>query len=117
YGPRPHQLIDRCPSQKQKPGGDRDSNIGDEPNQDRTQRVAHARPPPSQPRRRPPCGKLTTQRIDSNQTAARSYCRKGAAEEPYLNHLLEVATQVVARGQGRGAAHAARKPEPRFRFE
>jgi hypothetical protein len=30
HGPRPHQLIDRCPSQKQKPGSDRDSNAGDE---------------------------------------------------------------------------------------
>jgi hypothetical protein len=30
HGPRPHQLIDRCPSQKQKPGSDRDSNVGDE---------------------------------------------------------------------------------------
>jgi hypothetical protein len=44
YRPRPHQLIDRCPCQKQKPGGDHDSNIGDEPNQDRMQRVAHANP-------------------------------------------------------------------------
>src|SRR5512132_3146468 len=34
-----------CPCQKQKPGGDHDSNIGDEPNQDRIQRVAHANPP------------------------------------------------------------------------
>src|SRR5215831_5119898 len=32
HGPRPHQLIDRCPSQKQKPGSDRDSNVGDESN-------------------------------------------------------------------------------------
>ena len=30
HGPRPHQLIDRCHSQKQKPGSDRDSNVGDE---------------------------------------------------------------------------------------
>src|SRR6201982_3221954 len=45
YRPRPHQPIDRCPCQKQKPGGDHDSNIGDEPNQDRMQRVAHANPP------------------------------------------------------------------------
>ena len=45
YRPRPHQLIDRCPCQKKKPGGDHDSNIGDEPNQDRMQRVAHANPP------------------------------------------------------------------------
>src|SRR2546430_17353895 len=45
YRPRPHQLRDRCPCQKQKPGGDHDSNIGDEPNQDRIQRVAHANPP------------------------------------------------------------------------
>jgi dienelactone hydrolase len=45
YGPRPHQLIDCCPCQKQKPGGDHGSNIGEEPSQDRTQRVAHAHPP------------------------------------------------------------------------
>src|SRR6266404_8312295 len=45
YRPRPHQLIDRCPCQKQKSGGDHDSNIGDEPKQDRMQRVAHANPP------------------------------------------------------------------------
>jgi len=32
HGPRPHQLIDRCHSQKQKPGSDRDSNVGDESN-------------------------------------------------------------------------------------
>ena len=40
YRPRPHQLIHRCPCQKQKPGGDHDSNIGDEPNQNRMQHVA-----------------------------------------------------------------------------
>jgi hypothetical protein len=45
YGPRPHQLIDRCPCQKQKPSGDHDSNIDDEPSQDRTQPVAHTHPP------------------------------------------------------------------------
>jgi hypothetical protein len=32
YRPRPHQLIDRCPSQKQKAGSDRDSKVGDESN-------------------------------------------------------------------------------------
>src|SRR6516165_3379653 len=30
HGPRPHQLIDRCPSQKQKPNSDRDIKVGDE---------------------------------------------------------------------------------------
>src|SRR5215510_14772012 len=30
HRPRPHQLIDRCHSQKQKPGSNRDSNVGDE---------------------------------------------------------------------------------------
>src|SRR4029453_4478653 len=45
YRPRPHQLKALCPRQKQKPGGDHDSNIGDEPNQDRMQRVAHSNPP------------------------------------------------------------------------
>jgi hypothetical protein len=30
HGPRPHQLIERCPSQKQKPGSERDSKVGGE---------------------------------------------------------------------------------------
>jgi tripartite-type tricarboxylate transporter receptor subunit TctC len=32
HGPRPHQLIERCSSQKQKPGSERDSKVGDESN-------------------------------------------------------------------------------------
>src|SRR5260370_24656001 len=45
YRPRPHPLIDRCPSQKQKPGGGHDSNIGDYPNQDPMPRGTRPIPP------------------------------------------------------------------------
>ena len=41
HGLRPHHLIHRHRSQKQKSGGDHDTNIGGEPRQDRAQRVTH----------------------------------------------------------------------------